>query len=297
MKFSVVIPTYKREEDLQKCISSILGQEVFPFEVIIIDDDNLPEKIIEKIKKSFKEKGVNFIYYKKNHQKERRGISESKNIGIKTSSCEIVCVIDDDIVFDKGGFLEIINIWKNEKSDKLIGVGGIGKNYRKKSSLEKTYNNLFKLTSQYSWDVTSVGFQVWDDHIEETQKGYYMHGFISSFRRSSVLTLGGFNPFKGGRTANEDVEFCLRAKNKGYYFKITPDVKVIHNKSKQAREKSFLIGLKEGYTRKIIFKENSPKTLKHYLWFLWSNAGWTLRQFLIGNFKMGIGMVVGVFSK
>jgi len=41
MQFSVIIPTYNREKDLDECLNSILKQTLFPSEIIIIDDGNL----------------------------------------------------------------------------------------------------------------------------------------------------------------------------------------------------------------------------------------------------------------
>ncbi|HIA11121.1 MAG TPA: glycosyltransferase [Flavobacteriales bacterium] len=40
---AVIIPTYKRYDDLKVCIQSIIGQSRHPEELIIIDDDELPD--------------------------------------------------------------------------------------------------------------------------------------------------------------------------------------------------------------------------------------------------------------
>ena len=63
-----------------------------------------------------------------------------------------------------------------------------------------------------------------------------------------------FSNFSGGRTALEDVDFCLRAKNKGYHFIIEPKAELYHYPSVVSRESQFLMGYKESFNRKIIFK-------------------------------------------
>jgi len=49
MNFSVTIPTYNYEKDLEACLKSILYQTVLPHEVLIIDDGELSEEFLEKI--------------------------------------------------------------------------------------------------------------------------------------------------------------------------------------------------------------------------------------------------------
>lgn len=65
MKFSVVVPTYNRKTDLQECLNAILKQKSLPSELIVIDDGELPENFIKRNKIYFKEKDIDFVYYKK----------------------------------------------------------------------------------------------------------------------------------------------------------------------------------------------------------------------------------------
>ena len=39
LTISVVIPTYRRPQDLAACLDSILGQSVMPLEVIVVDNE------------------------------------------------------------------------------------------------------------------------------------------------------------------------------------------------------------------------------------------------------------------
>jgi GT2 family glycosyltransferase len=296
MNFSVVIPTYNREKDLLGCVESVVRQAILPNEIIIIDDGNLPMEFVDSIKTIFNNSKTSFRYYKKEHFNEPRGLSESKNIGLKIASNEILFILDDDLILEGDFFKEIIMVWQENKDDKLIGVAGIIKNNRKKSMVERIYNKIFGLTSKYSWDVNSVGFQVWNDGIQKKEKGYYAHGGVCSYSKNLAQKLI-FTTFSGGRTALEDVDFCLRAKNRGYYFIIEPKARVLHKQSPASKEKNFLIGFKESYNRKIIFKNNCRKSIRNFFWFYWANIGWILRQFLVGHFSKGAGMIKGLFVK
>jgi GT2 family glycosyltransferase len=298
MNFSVVIPTFNREKELVECINSILNQTRLPSEIIIVDDGDLKLSLIEEFKEKILSEGINFLYYKKDHTKERRGLSESKNIGLNLAKNEIVFFLDDDLELKENFFEEIIKIWEEYKNDdKLLGVGGWIENLRKKNFLEKIYDKIFGLSSKIPWNVNDVGFQVWDTNLKEPIKCYYIHGGVSSYKKEKVKELGGFETFFGGRTALEDVELSLRAKKNGFYFIINPNAKVIHKHSHTTKEKDYLIGFKESQNRKIIFKRYCKQDLFHKIWFFWANLGWILRQFLVGNFSKGWGMLVGFVKK
>jgi GT2 family glycosyltransferase len=298
MNFSVVIPTFNREKELVECINSVLNQTRLPSEIIIVDDGDLKLSLIEEFKEKILSKGINFLYYKKDHTKERRGLSESKNIGLDLAKNEIVFFLDDDLELRENFFEEIIKIWEEYKNDdKLIGVGGWIENLRKKNFLERIYDKIFGLSSEIPWDVNDVGFQVWNTNLKKPIKCYYIHGGVSSYKKEKVKDLGGFETFLGGRTALEDVEFSLKAKKNGFYFIINPNAKVVHKHSQTINEKDYLIGFKESQNRRIIFKRYCKQDLFHKIWFFWANLGWILRQFLVGNFSKGLGMLVGFIKK
>jgi len=296
MNFSIIIPTYKRQDSLGTMLKSLENQKRLPDEVIVIDDDTLPKRFLQKIEGNLTALGVNFIYHKKDHDVHLCGSSTSRNLGIRFASHEICFIFDDDLILDEDFFEQIVSVWKDNKSEDLIGVGAVIKNNRRRSWLEKTYNWFFGLSGENNWDVNDVGFQSWDDWIKKQEIGYYVHGGVCSYKKNAVEQLSGFTVRSGGRDALEDVDFCLRSKQAGYHFIINPTAKVAHNHSPSGRENSSVAGFKEGYNRKQIFRDHCKKTLKTCVWFLWSSTGWILRQLLVGHFAKGFGMIKGLLS-
>jgi len=288
----VAIPTYNRPNDLEELLKSILKQNIFPKEIIIVDDGDLDNIFIDKFKQVFADKGVKIIYYRKNHMKEPRGAGISRNIGMNIAKEDIVFILDDDSILEDNFFVYIMNVWKENESDGLLGVGGVIKNSRKKTVFEKIYNKIFGLSSKYEWDVTNVGFQVWNEFIKERKKGYYIEGPVCAYNRKLAKELT-FKALSPGQTYLEDVDFCLRAKKKRLYFIIEPKAKVIHNRSKTARDKSYISSFKGSYNRKIMFHNEIEKTTLNYILFYWSWFGWMLRQLLTGHFIKSLGMIAG----
>jgi GT2 family glycosyltransferase len=297
MKFSAVIPTYNRPADLRLCLESILDQNILPAEICIIDDGDLPLDFISQQKNIFSAKQAVLSYHKKDHAAHDRGLSESKNLALNLTQDEIIFFLDDDLVLKQNFFEPIMKIWENNSDEKLIGVGGMILNGRKKNFMEKIYNRVFGLASKLAWDVNSVGYQIWDDYIVSPTKGYYSHGGVSSYKRLEVLKLNGFKTFRGGRSALEDVDFCLRAKNAGFYFVLEPEAKTTHKSSGQSRENIFYAGIKESLNRKEIFRKECRQEFYYRIWFAWASLGWILRQFLAGHFFKATGMLYGFIIK
>jgi len=91
-KFSVVIPTKNRFEDLKKIIKSILNQNLIPNELLIIDQsENNHNKSFDKIIK-------NQIYLRYFHKKKIKGLTEAKNFSLKYVKNEIIFFLEDDII-------------------------------------------------------------------------------------------------------------------------------------------------------------------------------------------------------
>lgn len=90
MFFSVIVPVYKVEKYLRKCIDSIIGQTFSDFEVILVDDgspDMCPAICDEYAEKDGRIKVVH---------KENGGLASARQAGIKECSGEYVLNLDSD---------------------------------------------------------------------------------------------------------------------------------------------------------------------------------------------------------
>ena len=297
MTYCLAIPTYNRPEALRRCLASVRRQSRLPDSILIIDDASLDPDILTIEKEAAAKRGIFFDYYKKDHGRERRGLSESKNIALERAGTEIIFFLDDDITLHDG-FLENImrRFDENTADDRLLGIGGLIAGARSVGAAEKLYNRLFGLTAPLLWDITPAGFQVWDESISALTRGYYVQGGLCALRRSPALALK-FSVFDGGRTGLEDVDFCCRAKQAGYHFLIEPTARADHAHDMKSREGDFLSGQKEGLNRREIFRQTCRHSLANRGLFIRNNIGWVLRQFLAGHFIKGWGMVVGLFSR
>lgn len=100
-KVSVIIPTHNRADLIGRAIQSVLNQTYQNFEIVIINDGSIDNT--EQIVKEFKDPRIIYLV-----QKENRGTSIAKNIGIKVAKGKYIAFLDDD------------DDWLTEKLEKQV---------------------------------------------------------------------------------------------------------------------------------------------------------------------------------
>ncbi|MCX7725614.1 MAG: glycosyltransferase [Chitinispirillaceae bacterium] len=89
--FSVIIPTYNRALFIKECIESVLSQNFYDYEVIVVDDGSTDNT--EKVLYPY-EKKIKYI------TQPNRGPEEARNQGILSSRGKYIAFLDsDDILF------------------------------------------------------------------------------------------------------------------------------------------------------------------------------------------------------
>lgn len=89
-KVSIVVPVYKVEEYLDRCVTSIVNQTYENLEIILVDDgspDNCPQMCDDWAKKDGRIKVIH---------KFNGGLSDARNFGIKAVTGEYVWFVDSD---------------------------------------------------------------------------------------------------------------------------------------------------------------------------------------------------------
>ncbi|MBP5511906.1 glycosyltransferase [Candidatus Saccharibacteria bacterium] len=91
---SVIVPVYNIEEEIAKCLLSILLQRFVDFEIIVVDDGSTDQS--PKILDEFAEKYSQIkVFHTKNH-----GLSAARNYGLKKAHGKYIAFIDGDDYVD-----------------------------------------------------------------------------------------------------------------------------------------------------------------------------------------------------
>lgn len=101
--FSIIIPVYKVENYLDKCVSSIANQEYGNYEIILVDDGS-PDKSPE-ICDNWAKKGEHItVLHKKNG-----GLSSARNAGVRHAKGKYIIFVDSDDYWNNSSALSMIS--------------------------------------------------------------------------------------------------------------------------------------------------------------------------------------------
>ncbi|MFZ8932845.1 MAG: glycosyltransferase family 2 protein [Bacteriovoracaceae bacterium] len=114
-KISVIIPTYNRLTVLSRALESVFAQIYQPFEIIVMDDGSNDEtkSYVEALQKNTK---IPLHYYYVN----RKGVSYSRNQGVKVSQGDWVAFLDSDDEWLPTKISEQVSLLNQNPNLKLI---------------------------------------------------------------------------------------------------------------------------------------------------------------------------------
>jgi len=219
---SIIIPTKDKVEYLKNCIDSIFNKSTYKnYEIFIIDNNSVNIETKKYFKKIEKINNIHILHYPYNFN-----FSKINNFAVSKTNGEILLFLNNDIEIINEDCLERLLehtlrkevgvvgaklLFKNntiQHAGVILGLGGIaGHAYYKEDSKAIKYFNIANVIRNYS-AVTFV---------------------CAMMRKSVFLEIGAFDenlPYNFN-----DVDFCLKVREKGYLIVYTPFAQLFHFES------------------------------------------------------------------
>lgn len=114
-KVSVVVPCYKVEKYIRRCIDSIINQSLKEIEIICVNDGS-PDDTISILNEYKKKLGNNFKVIDKSNE----GVWKARFDGINASNGEYIAIVDSDDYIDRNYLYKLYSAAKKDKSDIVI---------------------------------------------------------------------------------------------------------------------------------------------------------------------------------
>jgi len=193
-RVSVILPTYKRPDQLEKAIRSVISQDYHDIELIVVDDNGsgsefsaATKEIIDRIKIEAKDSSAQIKYIQ--HKYNANGAA-ARNTGILHSTGGYICFLDDDDIYLPGRISKSVAALKFTADD--IGCcycGFLGWNSTSRDESRFVPGDLTKelLTLDYGQ--------------------HYLHTNTATYKRSAVFWINGFNI---SYRRHQDLEFNIR---------------------------------------------------------------------------------------
>lgn len=196
-KVSVIVPVYRVEQYIDKCVESIVNQTYTNLEIILVDDgspDNCPQICDEWAKKDNRIK----VIHKKNG-----GLSDARNAGFRIATGTFCAFIDSDDYIEINMFEEMCRILLKDNSDIVIcGIRFVDEEGNEGSVAKDLETGVFskkeifkKFTEDNWWQYVSACTKLYRkdviDNIEFpkgklNEDAFVMHEFFDRCKKISV---------------------------------------------------------------------------------------------------------------
>jgi mycofactocin system glycosyltransferase len=209
---SIIIPTYNRARQLERCLAALLNLDYPPdcMEIIVVDDAS-NDKTGTVLVHFGRECDAREIALHVVRHSRQKGVAMARNSGAEQARMEALAFIDSDCVATPGWLKELTPVFE----DAAIGaVGGMIRAYERQSVLGK-YENV----------CSSLFMGVRPQQIKLEGPLTYLPTANFLARRSAWQKVGGFAPL----TFGEDVDFCRRLLLSGSAIRYEPRGIVLHD--------------------------------------------------------------------
>jgi len=238
----ILTATINRPDDLEMTIKGVVENGNIPGKMIILDQskDNKTKKLVEKYAKKYK-----FIEYT-HHKIPGKNIALNKVMDKlkKSAKYKVLCVMDDDVVLQKGYFDAVLREFNSNEHIKGVGAVELRKDFK-----EINYNSLkfklnclifdfFKLSHKENHKLRMLG-PYGNTSTHKLEKDIrdcaWLPGFVSTYR---------FDVFKNYRLPEQIGREIIQDIDMGYYtylkygkgcLVIPKDAKAVHNFSETGR--------------------------------------------------------------
>jgi glycosyltransferase involved in cell wall biosynthesis len=118
---SIIIPTYSRNDLLERAIASVLASTYKNIEIIVVDDNHADSKYRKETEEIMRKYSDNAqLHYVKNER--NLGGAGARNEGIKASRGEYIAFLDDDDIYYPEKIQKQLEFFEQANNDKLALV-------------------------------------------------------------------------------------------------------------------------------------------------------------------------------
>jgi GT2 family glycosyltransferase len=249
VRFSVVIPTMRREDLLRGTLESLRACDPCPSEVIIVDAD--ADHSARQVVSEFQDRLAPTLYY----VHDAPSLTAQRNRGIEKATCDVVVFLDDDVEISGDLFARLEEAYRDST---VVGVTGriVEGQPRRFGGPGSGIRRLILGGKEGTF--TRFGYPRYLRRLDREQDVEFMQGCFMSARHE-VLEHVRFDEQMDGYALAEDEDFSYRLSRVGR-IRYLPDVVVHHKKlgfqSKDTREFGRLVVLNRAY----LFRKNFQQT-------------------------------------
>jgi mycofactocin glycosyltransferase len=209
---SIVIPSYNRSKELERCLYALFGLD-YPaqcLEIIVVDDASTDETRC-MLQRMVQEASAHGLEMREVQHAKRQGVGISRNTGAGVGQHELIAYIDSDCVASPGWLKELVPAFQDSQ---IAAVGGMIRAYDRNT-----------LLGRYEDVCSSLFMGVRPQQLRLEGPLTYLPAANMLIRRTVWQQLAGFVPM----TQGEDVDFCRRLLMSGASMNYLPYGVIYHD--------------------------------------------------------------------
>ena len=251
MRFSVVIPTMRRESILESTLAGLQRCEPSPDEVIVIDADEAGSS--RKVVKAFEQAVGPAVRY----LQAQPSLTLQRNIGIDHASGDVVVFLDDDVSIEPDLFARLTEVYRDPQ---LVGATGriVEPGSERRLGPTSAFRRLLPGGGREG-TFTRFGYPRYLRDPTTARDVEFMQGCFMSARRE-VAARVRFDERLGGYALAEDEDFSYRLSRLGR-IKYAPEIVVRHRKLGFGSADERVFGRLVVANRAYLFRKNFRQTL------------------------------------
>lgn len=197
---SVVIPFFNGSRWIQRALESVYSQTTLPNQVIVVNDgsDATEVDFLSDLENKYE-----FTLL----SQENKGQSAARNLGVKESNSEFICLLDQDDYFLTNHIESLLSIADSDNPSYSFSYGDL---YRVSQSGELISNTCINVKNQHPLKNIAVMLR----------NNMYILPSATLIKRSAFLSVGGFDEALQGY---EDDDLFLRFFRAGFTNSFTPE--------------------------------------------------------------------------
>ncbi len=264
MKCTVLIPTYRRVKDLERCLKAVKLQSVEAYEILVVVREN------DRETHSFLDVFSRELFQLKIINVSEPGQVAALNSGLIAAMGDVIAITDDDAAPHADWLERITNHFLDD--EQVGGVGGRDWVYENES-LQPLSTKSVVAVGKLQW----FGRMVGNHHLGtgEPREVDILKGANMSYRRSAISGLRFDKRLQGiGAQVNNDAAFSLSVRRQGWKIIYDPLVAIDHypaprldcDQRSHFDSKSYS---NAAYNQSLVMLDNLSKN-RSALYFLWA---------------------------
>ena len=209
---SIVIPAWNLHESTMECITAV-RETTKDCEIILVDNGSDPP---------YTKPYTGFIDCKLIRNSENKGFPAAVNQGVRASTGDVVVLLNNDVIVTPG--------WSEKLLEGLNDYSIVGPVANDCAGMQRARADVYENKEQL-FSVAKNWAESYDGHIQDVR---WVIGFCMAFKRSVYEDVGPFDESLWP-CCGEEIDFCLRAEEKGHKAGIVWGVYVHHDISSTFR--------------------------------------------------------------